>query len=114
MYIKDRIKTKHMIVYDSKTSPQKDIGAAEIDRRDRDRGCVMIGAHYVIRRSGMIETGRELDKLGNCKRRYNKDSVYVLLIGKDGDFTQEQLQSLATIRGEIQELYPEAVALDFT
>ena len=111
MFIKDRIKTYNIIILSSGTEPNEDIGAAELDRRDRDKGCVMIGCHYIIRRDGMVETGRELDKLGHYKRKYNKDSVYVCLIGKEGNFTESQKLVLEDIKDELRDLYPRAQVL---
>lgn len=114
MFIKDRINTNNIIILGSNTEEHEDIGAEELDRRHRDKGCIMIGYHYIIRRDGMVETGRELDKLGHYKRKYNKDSVYVCLIGKEENFTQEQLLVLPDIEDELRDLYPRAKVMNLT
>jgi N-acetylmuramoyl-L-alanine amidase len=114
MFIKQRTQTKHIVVLSTQTKPEEDIGVKEIDRLHRDKGCMTIGYHYVIKRDGMIETGRELDRLGHHSRRYNRDSVYVCLVGTDGNFTNEQLASLTEIEAELTDLYPKAEIIDLT
>ncbi len=114
MFIKERINTNNIIILASKTPPNENIGADELDRQHRNRGCMMIGYHYVIRRDGLVETGRELDKRGHFRQKYNKDSVYVCLIGKEDNFTEEQLEAMVEITDELRDLYPKATALDFT
>lgn len=114
MFIKKRIRTNHIVILSSQTGPEEDIGVFELDRKHRDKGCLMVGYHYIIRRDGMVETGRELDRLGHHRRKYNKDSVYVCLIGKDGNFTEEQLAVLPDIEDELKDLYPSADVIDMT
>ena len=108
MFIKNRINTRNIVIFPSRTKADQDIGASEIDRKDRDKGCAMIGCHYVIRRDGMVETGRELDKMGHYKRRYNKDSVYVCVVGESGNYTEAQKVVLDDIEDELKDLYPRA------
>lgn len=113
MFIKQRTKTNHIVILATATGLE-DIGVKELDRQHRDKGCMMVGYHYVIRRDGMVETGRELDRLGHHSRRYNKDSVYVCLVGSDGNFTDEQLNALVEIEKELTDLYPKAETIDLT
>ena len=112
MFIKNRTKTNNIIVLTTKTEAKEDIGVRELDRLHRDKGCVMVGFHYIIKRDGMVETGRELDKLGHHRRKYNRDSVYVALVGKDDNLTDEQAVSLDEILEELKDLYPEAEVLE--
>lgn len=114
MFIKNRNKTNNIIFLASQTEANEDIGVSELDRKHRDKGCVMVGYHYIIRRDGMVETGRELDKLGHHRRTYNRDSVYVCLIGKGGNFTKEQLEAVQEIEAELTDLYPKAEIIDLT
>lgn len=114
MFIKKRTNTNHIVILSSKTGPEEDIGITELERQHRDKGCVMVGYHYVIRRDGTIETGRELDRMGHHRRKYNKDSVYVCLIGSDKNFTKAQLAVLPEIEEELLELYPNSQTIDMT
>ena len=114
MFIKNRISTNNIVFLASRTEPEEDLGVVEFDIRHRDKGCVMVGYHYVIKRDGMIETGRELDKRGHHRRRYNKDSVYVCVVGADANFTPQQLSSVQTLEAELVDMYPEAQIVDLT
>jgi len=114
MFIKKRDNTRHIVIVSSKTKPEEDIGVRELDRIHRDKGCVMVGFHYVIRRDGMVETGRELERRGHYRRRYNPDSVYVCLIGSSGNFTKEQDLVLPDIVDELSDMWPDAEVIDMT
>lgn len=114
MFIKNRIRTDFIIFLSTRTKPDEDIGLKELDRRDRNKGCAMIGSHYILRQDGMVETGRELDKRGHRRRNYNDRAVYVDIVGEDGTFTDAQLEVLPDIEDELRDLYPQAEILDFT
>lgn len=108
MFIKNRTYTKYIVLVSTMTDAKTDIGFKELDRQHRDKGSVMCNFHYIVRRDGMIETGRELDKLGNHIRSMNKSSVYVCLIGSEENLTQKQHDSLDEIVKELEDLYPDA------
>jgi N-acetylmuramoyl-L-alanine amidase len=112
---------KQIVVHCADTPPSMDIGAKTIrDWHVNDNGWADIGYHYVIRRNGVIEKGRDLDGDGNVDEEvgahaygFNKDSIGVCLIGgkgKDGkadaNFTVEQYITLAIlVRNKLEE-YP--------
>ena len=51
--------TTALVVHCSATTPTQDIGAVEIRKwHIEERGWTDIGYHYVIRRTGAVETGR--------------------------------------------------------
>jgi N-acetyl-anhydromuramyl-L-alanine amidase AmpD len=114
MFIKNRIRTDYIIILPTKTNPDEDIGFKELDRRDRNKGAVMCGSHYIIKRDGMVETSREVDQRGNRRRKYNATAVFVDIVGKDENFTQAQLEALPDIEDELRDLYPPAELLDLT
>ena len=114
MFIKNRPKTNNIVVLATNTEADEYLGVEELDREHRDKGCVMVKYHYVIRRCGMVETGRELDKFGHHRRKFNRDSVYVCLVGQEGNFTGEQIESLLEIERELKDLYPTAQIIDLT
>lgn len=114
MFIKNRETTNRIVVLTTQTAADEDIGFRELDRKHRNRGSVMCGFHYIIKRDGMVETGRELDKHGHHRRKYNRDSVYVAMVGKDINLTEEQAVSLEEILAELRDLYPSAQVLDLT
>ena len=54
-----RKKTDYIFIHCSATKPSMDVDAKEIDRWHRARGFLKIGYHFVIKRDGTKEIGRE-------------------------------------------------------
>ncbi|MDF1769875.1 N-acetylmuramoyl-L-alanine amidase [Maricaulis sp.] len=113
---------KHIIVHCADTPASMDIGAKEIDAWHRDRGWSAIGYHYVIRRSGDIEKGRDLDGDGNVDEEigahalgYNRYSLGICLVGGKGpdaradmNFTHNQMGTLYRLLVALTTEYPNA------
>ena len=99
-----------IIIHCAATTPDMDIGAEEIDQWHRARGWDGIGYHFVIRRSGLVEEGRSLDKVGAHVRGHNAHSVGICLVGgKDQfDFTIGQMKSLDSLVHSLLRDYPDA------
>ena len=77
---------KRIIVHCSATKPTMDIGADEIrhwhsDPKPKGNGWLDIGYHYVIRRDGTLEKGRDIGIAGAHAARYNLSSIGVCLVG---------------------------------
>ena len=53
----------------------------DIDRWHRERGWLKIGYHYVIKRDGTVETGRELEEVGAHAKGHNAISVGICMVG---------------------------------
>lgn len=75
-----------IILHMSLTPPSADIGAEEIRWWHIDPNKVGgpyrdIGYHYVIRRSGLVETGRELHVSGAHVGGHNNDSIGICIVG---------------------------------
>jgi len=70
-----------LIIHCSATPEAMDIGESEINQWHKQRGWSSIGYHYVIRRSGKLERGRDIGRAGAHARGYNKDSIGICLIG---------------------------------
>lgn len=62
----------------------------------KGKGWTDIGYHYVIRKSGMVDKGRPLDKQGAHVRGHNGDSIGICWVGLD-DLNAKQLRSLKAI-----------------
>ena len=93
------------IVHCSDTPATMDIGVKEIDQWHKERGWKGIGYHYVIRRDGTIEFGRDLDQMGAHTKGHNSDSVGVCLVGGwkgEFNFTIAQLMSLKNLVNILQ------------
>lgn len=94
-----------------------DIGSEEIDRWHRENGWNGIGYHYVIRRDGRIETGRNIYEAGAHCKGHNIDSIGICLVGgiQDGtknkavcDYTDRQWEALKKLVLELKAKFPNA------
>ncbi len=114
---KPRDKTDYIVVHCSATGDNQDIVAAEIDKWHRSKGWQCIGYHYVIRRDGKIEEGRDRDVVGAHVSGWNAVSVGICMVGgvdadninkAENNFTEEQFDSLHELLLELQLYYPGA------
>lgn len=116
---------KYIAVHCADTPAGMDIGAEEITRWHTDpppagRGWSAIGYAYVIRRSGALELGRDLDHDGNVVEEtgahvagFNAESIGVCLVGGMGpdgkpeaNFTEEQMRVLKWLLDELESKFP--------
>lgn len=108
-----------IVVHCSATPPSMDIGADEIrDWHVNTNKWSDIGYHFVIRRSGQIQTGRPLTRPGAHTKGYNTNSIGICLVGgvddsgnPEDNFTPEQFNSLLFKLAEFEDEYPEAEIL---
>ena len=104
----------YLVVHCSATKEDMDIGVADIRRWHRQRGFLDVGYHYVIRRDGTIEKGREETVPGAHARGFNEKSLGVCLVGgveSDGEtaeqnFTPQQYESLKSLLFDLRDKYP--------
>jgi len=106
---------KKIIVHCAATPPKMDIGAAEIDAWHKQRGFSECGYHYVIRRDGKLEKGRNIGKAGAHCRGHNFSSIGVCLVGGiDEDkypcdnFTNQQKRALQKLLNFLTLTFDEA------
>ncbi|EGJ51791.1 N-acetylmuramoyl-L-alanine amidase [Desulfocurvibacter africanus] len=116
----DASKVKYIVIHCADTPPELDIGAAEIDRWHKQNGWDGIGYHYVIRRSGVIESGRPLDinaapgwqtVTGAHVAGMNSQAIGICLVGgRHGkpDFSGQQRESLWLLVETLKRIAPEA------
>jgi N-acetylmuramoyl-L-alanine amidase len=111
-------KVDYLIVHCSATPASRDIGAADIDRMHRLRGFFKIGYHYVIKRDGTIEKGREDNEAGAHAKGYNLRSIGICLVGgitpklrAEMNFTEEQFVSLKKLLADLKEKFPTATVV---
>ena len=103
-----------VVVHSSATPPSMDVGVREIGLWHRYRGFNEVGYNFVIRRNGVIELGRDLEKTPAHVRGYNRTSVGICLIGgideegqAENNFTDEQFKSLRSFLNGIFFFHPE-------
>lgn len=111
-----------IIIHCADTYASMDVGANEIRQWHLDRGWSDIGYHYVIRRNGVIETGRDLDDDGDVDEHvgahalgHNAHSLGICLVGGKGNdgqpdcnFTLAQWESLGKLVSDLEARYPGA------
>lgn len=90
-----------VIVHCADTPNNMDIGVSEIrEWHVKGRGWKDVGYHYIIRRSGTIEVGRQESVIGAHCYGQNKTSIGICLVGRDR-FTREQFRSLKQLIDEL-------------
>ena len=101
-----------IIIHCAATKPDMDVGVKEITQWHKARGFFTIGYHYVIRRDGTLETGRDINLAGAHAIGYNEHSVGICLVGGIDDkgrpqnnFTDKQWATLKTLVKELVAKY---------
>ena len=107
--------TDRIVIHCSATPPKRDIGRVEIDQWHKARGWAGIGYHFVVRRDGTLEYGREVTKLGAHSKGYNARSVAICLVGgvneaskPESNFTDKQWAALERIVAALRLVWPAA------
>lgn len=105
----------YIVIHCAATPATMDIGAEEINRWHRQRGFWKIGYHYVIRRDGSLEAGRDLTEIGAHVKGFNSRSIGVCLVGgidEDGmpenNFTGDQFGALKCLLLYLRGHFPDA------
>ena len=75
--MEERQKTDTVVIHCTQTPTDMDIGADKITEWHKDRGFDTIGYHFVIRRDGTIETGRDINMVGAHAVAVNGTSIGV-------------------------------------
>ena len=105
---KNRPSTKTLIVHCAATKPSMNWGVREIRQSHKERGFLDIGYHFVIKRDGTLENGRDVMQVGAHTVGQNETSVGICLVGGVDDKMQPQAnftpQQMATLRKLLDEL----------
>lgn len=109
----------YLVVHCSATKEDQDIGVDEIRQWHLQRGWLDVGYHYVIRRDGTVETGRDVRVPGAHARGFNHVSLGICLAGgveSDGktaesNFTHAQWEALELLIRDLLAEYPDAEVL---
>lgn len=111
-----RQSTELIIVHCSATPAKMDVDVKEIDRWHRAKGWLKVGYHFVIKRDGTVQKGRDLMEPGAHAKGYNHCSVGVCMVGgmdaankqPEANFTEAQFTSLHLKLRELREQFPNA------
>lgn len=103
-----------IVIHCSATPDTMDIGVNTIrDWHVNERNWVDVGYHFVIRRDGKIQKGRDLHVVGSHARDFNKRSIGICYVGGvDGENrpcdnrTQAQIESMGKLIDALKVLFP--------
>lgn len=109
----------NIIIHCSATPPDMNIGADQIrEWHVQGNGWDDIGYHWVIRRGGTIDAGRDEAVQGAHAYGYNSNSIGICLVGgvdherlPDCNYTAEQWVALEGVVLDILERYPDAAVI---
>lgn len=109
---------EYIVVHCAATPPRMDIGVKEIRLWHQNKGWTDIGYHYVIRRSGELETGRPEERQGAHAKGYNRNSIGICLVGgvdenqkPQCNFEYHQMEALRMLLITLKQEYPNAKVL---
>lgn len=113
---KKRERTDAIFVHCSATKPSMNWGVREVTQSHKERGFFAIGYHYVIKRDGTVEAGRDEDVIGAHAKEHNWNSIGVCLIGgvddrmkPEANFTPQQMTALRSLLATLLAKYPGSV-----
>lgn len=113
-----RLSTKYIVVHCADTPAIMDIGVKEIREwhtlpPPKGNGWSDVGYHFVIRRDGTLEKGREINDVGSHVKGFNSCSIGVCLVGGKGgnNFTQDQFKTLKRLLKDLASKYKGAEVL---
>tara|TARA_Y100000401_G_scaffold117424_2_gene126196 strand:+ start:17018 stop:17440 length:423 start_codon:yes stop_codon:yes gene_type:complete len=106
--MRERKETDHIVIHCAATPDDRDVTAADIKRwHVEDNGWDDIGYHFVIRRNGLVEAGRDIKMSGAHARAVNGRSVGICLIGTR-EFDIRQWNALKDTIIMLLKLYPDS------
>lgn len=116
--------TRHInkiIIHCAATKPAMDVGVEEIRQwhtrsKPQGNGWTDVGYHFVIRRNGVVETGRPLEQSGAHTSGHNSNSIGICLVGglaadgktPENNFTEAQWAALEELVRGFHARYPSA------
>lgn len=110
-----RDQTNKIILHSANTIPDEKIGGDELRAIHMRKGLLDIGYHFVIRRDGIIDSGRPQFAVGNHTEGHDEDSIGICLIGgingryqHEDNFTQLQFRICKRLVTTLIQMYPEA------
>jgi N-acetylmuramoyl-L-alanine amidase len=106
-----------IVIHCSATMPSQKIGVSEIRKRHIAKGWADIGYHFVIRRDGEVEEGRNIETDGAHVFGHNKNSIGICMVGglREGDpsiaeanYTDQQWTALRELVISLIQRFPKA------
>jgi N-acetylmuramoyl-L-alanine amidase len=115
-----RLRTNWIVIHCTATRAiQSNIGAKDVRQWHLQKGWSDIGYHYVIKRNGAVEKGRDIGIVGAHVEGHNADSIGISLVGglnddtwkPENNYTPQQWESLEKLVSTLTKKYPAAKVL---
>lgn len=108
-----------LVVHCSATSPDEDIGLQELRLQHMQQGGSDVAYHYIIKRDGTLEVGRNEITPGDHAAGYDLHSIGICMVGgrkrrttkAEANFTPAQYLTLQTLLEDLSSRYPESESL---
>ena len=107
-----RQKTDTIVIHCTQTPKDMDIDVEKVTQWHKDRGFDTIGYHYLIKRDGTLQEGRQQDEVGAHAVAVNGTSIGVALVGGgtpsmgwENNFTPVQFETLKSILLKLKDKY---------
>ena len=104
--------TDTIVIHCTQTPADMDIDVEKVTQWHKDRGFDTIGYHYLIKRDGTLQTGRDEDVTGAHAVQVNGTSIGVALVGGgtpsmgwENNFTPVQFETLKSILLKLKDKY---------
>ena len=104
--------TDTIVIHCTQTPPGMDVDVDKVTQWHKERGFDTIGYHYLIKRDGTLQTGRDEDVVGAHAVAVNGTSIGIALVGGgtvdmgwENNFNPEQFKTLKTILLKLKEKY---------
>ena len=99
-----RTKTDTIVIHCTQTPKDIEVDVEKVTQWHKDRGFDTIGYHYLIKRDGTLQTGRDEDAVGAHAVAVNSTSIGIALVGGgttemgwEDNFTPVQFNTLKSI-----------------
>ena len=96
--------TDTIVIHCTQTPPGMDVDVEKVTQWHKERGFDTIGYHYLIKRDGTLQEGRQQDEVGAHAVAVNGNSVGVAMagggtpsMGWEDNFAPIQFETLKTI-----------------
>jgi N-acetylmuramoyl-L-alanine amidase len=107
-----RTTTDTIVIHCTQTPPNMDVDVDKVTEWHKDRGFDTIGYHYLIKRDGTLQVGRDEDAVGAHAVAVNGTSIGVALagggtssMGWENNFTPVQFETLKSIILKLKDKY---------
>ena len=104
--------TDTIVIHCTQTPPNMDVDVAKVTEWHTQRGFDTIGYHYLIKRDGTLQVGRDEDVVGAHAVAVNGTSIGVALAGGgnadkgwENNFTPIQFETLKSILLKLKDKY---------